>query len=373
MTTPSLTLDQVRHFRLERTGLIRPFASPEAAARALFGIQAQILPAAGLALWNRTEKLTHARFEELLYRRRSLVQLWGQRNTLHVYDVHDWPLLHGARAINRTWWERMAADEGNDLEDYRHHVITVAQALRERDSMGRSDLRALNLNLPEELYSSWGGIFADLVRHGYACHAGRQGNEGHFAHRERWAPELEWKPPDAESANTEIALRYFACYGPARAEDLAYWRGSTLGEARRWTAALGDSLAPVLVDGTTHLARREDLDNLLAQPNRSDNLPVRLLYRFDPCLLAHADRRWIVDDAVLDRVSVTAGHINGVVLHRGRAVATWRYDRKGKGIVVTVSPFKTLPRAVTDRLVRLSEGVARFFVVPLADVITEPA
>lgn len=373
MPTLHLTLDQVRRFRFERTGLIRPHDSPEAAARALFGIQAQILPAAGLALWNRTGKFTHSRFEEMLYRSRSLVQLWGQRGTLHVYDIHDWPLLHGARSSNLTWWERMAADDNHAMEDYRHRVSAVAQALRERESMGRSDLRALNLNLPEELYSPWGGIFADLVRHGYACHAGRVGNEGHFAHRERWAPDLAWNPPDAESANVEIALRYFACYGPARAEDLAHWRGSTLANTRRWIAALDEALVTVQVDGSPHLARRDDLDHLAALPDRSDSLPVRLLYRFDPCLLAHADRRWIVDDAVLDRVSVTAGHINGVVLHRGRAVATWRYDRKGKGIVVIVSPFKPLPRAVTDRLVRLSEGVARYFAAPLADVITETA
>ena len=62
-----VTLDQVRRFRLIRSGLLQPFADPETAAANLMGIQAQILPAAGVALWNRTRGLTHDRFERLLY------------------------------------------------------------------------------------------------------------------------------------------------------------------------------------------------------------------------------------------------------------------------------------------------------------------
>ena len=37
-----VALDQVRRYRLLRSGLITPFATPEAAASALAGVQAQI-------------------------------------------------------------------------------------------------------------------------------------------------------------------------------------------------------------------------------------------------------------------------------------------------------------------------------------------
>ena len=49
---------QITWFRLRRSGLVKPFTSPEAAVRSLAGVQAQILPAAGLATWNRTRRLT---------------------------------------------------------------------------------------------------------------------------------------------------------------------------------------------------------------------------------------------------------------------------------------------------------------------------
>ena len=69
-----LTQTQVRWFRLRRSGLVDPFDSPEAGARALAGVQAQILPAAALALWNRTNGLTYAQFNQLLYDQRILVK-----------------------------------------------------------------------------------------------------------------------------------------------------------------------------------------------------------------------------------------------------------------------------------------------------------
>ena len=41
------------------------------------------------------------------------------------------------------------------------------------------------------------------------------------------------------------------------------------------------------------------------------------------------------------------------------------------GLLITVSPFKRLPKAVSDRIPRHAEGVARFFALPLAEVRTE--
>jgi hypothetical protein len=372
-TPIALTLDQVRRFRMERSGLLTPFATPEEAASALVGIQAQILPAAGLALWNRTRTLDNVRFEEAIFTRRTLVKLWGQRGTLHLYPSGEWPLIHGARAVNRTWWERRAAQgvHGELDGNHRRMVEAVATALRTRESMGRTGLRALQLDLHEDFYSGWGGIFADVVRLGYACHAERVGGEGHFAHREVWLPDLKWNPPDPLEANLELVRRYLRTYGPATPSDLGYWRGEYVGPVRAWLNALRNETIPVQMDGEDALAHvddRETLEALAAMPKAADGLPVRMLYRFDPLLLAHRSRAWVVDADYHKRVARPAGHIEGVVLYRGKAVATWRYDRIPAGLQITVSPFKPLPKAVTGRIPRHSEGVARFFDLSLADV-----
>lgn len=363
---PVVTAEQARWFRFCRSGLATRFVTPEAVASALFGVQAQILPAAALALWNRAADLDEARFNELLYTERTLVKLWGQRGTLHLYASADWPLLHAARSINRTWWERQVGEEGQD--EHEAIIERVASLLRERETLGRSDLRAAQLELSDDHFSAWGGIFADLVRRGYACHAGRAGNEGRFAHRERWLPALDWRPPDADAANIEVMRRYFAAYGPATLHDFAYWRAVGVAQSRPWRQALAGDLAEVTVDGRPMLILRSDLPHLLAQPPARGDWPVRMLYRFDPYLLAHREKEWVVDPADYNRVWRPAGHIEGVVLVQGRAAATWRYDRTGKGLLITVSPFKQLPRYVASAIRKTAPRIANFFGLPLVDI-----
>ncbi len=366
---PQLTWEQVRHARIAASGLVAPFATPAEAAHALIGIQAQIEPAAAIALWNRTPKLTFAAFNDALYTQRTMVKLWGQRHTLHAYAATDWPLVCGARQANHTWWVRHAQENNYSYEEYLQKVEAIAAAMRDGESLGRTELRALNLDLHEDHYSGWGGVFSDLVRLGYACHVAREGGEGRFAHRANWLPNLEWNPPDAEHANRELVRRYFATYGPATPEDFAYWRGIAVTVARPWIAALGDELAPVQVEGKSLIARSDQLDALAALPTgAADALPVRMLFRFDPLLLGHKTREWVVAPAYHKRVARPAGHIEGVVLFRGMATAVWRYERKPAGLVVTVAPFKKLPAPVNKKLPKLAAGVATFFALPLADL-----
>jgi hypothetical protein len=363
-----ISAEQMRWFRLRRSGLVEPFATPENVTSTLFGVQAQILPAAGLALWNRTSGLTHQRFEELLYTERTLVKLWGQRGTLHLYTSADWPLLHAARSINLTWWERDLAKEADKLAGHELLLEKVADLLHRRESMGRNDLRAASLNIPEELFSAWGGIFADLVRRGYACHAGRVGNEGHFVHRERWLPNLVWNPPDADAANSEVLRRYLAAYGPSTGQDFSYWRSVSGEQTRRWLKRLEDQIEEVKVAGQTMLALRTNLETLVEQPPAVEAWPVRMLYRFDPLLLAHRDKQWVADAAHYKQIWRPAGHIEGIVLAVGCAVATWRYDRKGKGLVIAVMPFQPLPSYVQAAIYKIAPQISYFFGVPLEEV-----
>lgn len=359
---------QVRWFRLTRSGLVAPFATPELAASALGGVQSQILSAAGIALWNRTGgALTESDLDARLHDTRTLVKLWAQRGTLHLFPSSEWPLIHGARADRRSWWARRVAKYGSDEhERYEAIVARVIALLEARGTLGRSDLRAADFEVPEWLLSSWGGIFAELVGRGVACHAGQVGNEGRFAARTQWLPDLDWAPPPAESANIELARRYLRTYGPATAHDLAYWRGRGVGEARRWLGALGDEVVPVEVAGQAMLALRTDLSVLQAPPPPVEAWPVRLLGRFDPLLLGHKAKGWLVAPANYGQVWRPAGHIEGTLLLHGRIEGTWRYRRASRGLTITLVPFAPLPAAIHSAVAAEAERLATFFALPLA-------
>jgi hypothetical protein len=369
-----LSPEQVRWFRLRRSGLVDPFDSPEAAASAHVGIQAQILPAAGIALWNRVPGLTWEQVDNLIHEERTLIKLWGQRNTLHLYPSAEWPLVYAAFGHTDAEREQRLEGYGYDVQQYRAALEWMRAALRKRKTLGRSDLRAANLTMEDWYLSGWGGLFRDLVRCGEVCHAGALGNEARFAARDHWLPNLEWNPPTPGEANSEIVRRYLRVYGPATAHDLAYWRGIQVATVRGWLRLLQAEVTEVDVEGQKLLAHRDDLDALQETSPEREAWPVRLLYRFDPILLPHRDKTWIVDREHYTRVWRPAGHIEGTILEHGRVRGTWRYDRKGGGLVVTLNPFAPLPSHVLDAVETHAQGIAAFFGLPLAALnVEEPA
>jgi len=369
LSTAAATLDQVRWFRMRRSGLVDPFISPAEGAGILAGIQAQIHPAAGLALWNRTQGLTHAGYEHMLFADRALVKLWGQRGTLHAYASTDWPLICGMLAGSKSWWARSAA-RAERYNAYAALVERAAALLEEKQIIGRSALRAAGLTEEAEHLSPWGGIFADLVRHGYACHAARN-REGLFASRSSWLPGLAWNPPEQEAANVAMLRRYLHAYAPATLQDFKYWRGITRTDAQRWWAVVEPELAAVLVDGSEQFVLRGDLDELLGS---TDGLThdVRMLYRFDPLLLAHRDKRWLVPAAHHKQVFRVAGHIEGIILECGRAIATWHYIRKGRALIIAVEPFGHISQHVRNKVEYDAANIATYFDTPLQDIVEQP-
>jgi hypothetical protein len=360
-----ITPEQLRWFRLYNSGLIKPFASTEEAARALFGVQAQILPAAALSLWNRTPALSHERFETTLYQDRSLVKLWGQRGTLHLYDTNDWPLLFGATSERPSWFDRQAVS-ASAKRKYKAALEKAVALLEEHGAITRDGLRKQGIS--NDFLSSWGGIFANLVRRGLACHGPQEGGEGKLCARSHWSPNLTWKPPAAEAANVSITRRAIKTYGPISERDFAYWRGTSTKDAKRWFDLLRPELTQVEsgADGAQWIFT-EDLERLQEKAPDKEAWPIRVLYRFDPLLLAHKDKAWVVPQKHYNKVWRPAGHIEGVILEHGVAVATWRYERTATSLGFEVSPFSRLSKAAKETFWEKAEALATFFGLTLAD------
>jgi hypothetical protein len=119
-------------------------------------------------------------------------------------------------------------------------------------------------------------------------------------------------------------------------------------------------LVPVDVEGQTHYLFADDLAALTA-PVEAEAWPLHMLYRFDPLLLGHKEKGWIVPAAHYKRVWRPAGHIEGVVLVRGQAEATWRYARKGATLAIRVAPFGKLGKRVKNQVEKMALGVVDFF------------
>lgn len=369
-----ITPAQVHWFRLRRSGLVRPFSSPEETARRLIGVQAQLLPAADLAFWNRTANCSQGGLRAARLDQRSIVRLWGQRDTLHIYHADDWPLLHSAFEGRDTRSFRRLEESGA-FSEFRRMVRQIGKRLANGKPLSYRDVKSIKLaegiKRPPmtDKQAAWAAgyiVFRQLAREGVACHGPDNGNESSFVHRERWAPDIDWSPPPPEEAFADLAVRYLSTYGPAEDRDLAHWYGTTVTKARKWIASAGRRCCSIDVGGRTLWYCRGDLKEISAKPPPATKWPVRLLYRFDPIVLGTADKSWLIDEAEYKKVWRPSAHVEAVVLVGGRIAGTWRYDRKSKGLHVRVRPFSRLSGPVGREAEKQAEGIAGFLEMPLA-------
>ena len=362
-----ISVTQARWFRFRRSGLGEPFATPPETARRLLGVQAQMSAAADIAFFNRTagvspDSLAHARVEA-----RSVVRLWGQRHTLHLYAVDDWPLLCRVfRDRESVTTKRIA--KAALLTEFRRLVKRVERRVAAGERLTYRDARSKKL---ERILDTWAvgyATFRQLVRAGVVCHGPDDGVESTFVHRRLWLPDLPWTLPDADAAYVELTGRYFGTYGPATPGDLAFWCGTTVTNAKRRIAAAGGRIAEVTVDGHPAHCRTEDLEVVAEKPPPAGQWPVKLLHRFDPLLLGTKDKTWLIEPRYYKQVWRSAGHIDAVVLVGGRIAGTWRYDKQAKGLRITVKPFEPFSRRV-DRAVGIqASALARFMGLDLLEL-----
>lgn len=401
---PSLSLSACRRLRLQaqwlrppRTALPPGPASAVAVARALFGVQAQEASSAALALWHRTRDAGGApsttRAALLAWMAHpgggspsGLVRVHGQRGTLHAYDAADWPTVAGAYADRLS-----AARAGSRLTAAERRVVVAQQAKLAAMLAGGSTVSTADIGVgPAHI------TFVGVPLTGAGARVNVSGRTT-LAPRAVLAPGLPevWAPPPTAAAIATAVRRYFGAFAPATEADARYYLGLRAAESRAAVAALVDdgTLARVTVGGAEAEARAADADAAAADPEAAaadaalavgpsyvlaaaaaqaagvarppPPAPIcRLLGRFDPLVLGHVDKAWLVPPAYKGRVWSSGAHVAAVVLLHGRAVGTWKATVDGKaGVAVAVDTWrgKGVPPADAAAIRAEAEALAAGF------------
>jgi hypothetical protein len=369
MTHLSLSSEQLAWFRFQQSGILNPFANLKQCAENLVGLQAQIHPAAALAAAIRVKgPLSLADFDAQLWEHKQLVKIWGQRGTLHIYAQADWPLIQRVWS-GGSWWRKRFIEEGLGSEkDYDKLLKKVEKLAQTRASIGRTELR--EWGVPERLLSSWGGLFADLVYQGKLCHLPRLGNEGRFAHRQTWLPDFNWQLPPEKTAQKEIVLRYLQAYGPASIQDLAHWAGWRVSTSQaQWNALAADLIQIKVADQTLWGLGSQLAELELLAKQKKQAWPLILLPRFDPLVLAHKDKAWLIDNTRYKQVWQKAGHVEATLIQAGRMQGTWRYKRQKQALEITLWPFVKLTRQDKKEIEAQAQRLAYCFGLNQADCL----
>ena len=310
--------ERLRRLRLAAQRLIPATATADAAAaaRAVVGVQAQDVRAAGLALRSRVPGLRRADVDGC-----GLVRTWTVRGTVHLIDPSDRPWLHAAVGPgNRARFDAAMRQRGEyDLAARMlpdmiavlgERPLERAALLRELAARGHPGLgqRSINVLMP---WAASQGLVVGLA-------------DGRYRAAE---------PPaavDADLALATLAGRYLAGYGPAAPADLASWSGLPLGTARRALAALDHP---------------EAAGGLLALPGTLDAAappapPALLLAAFDPLMLGYRSREPVVAAGDDRRILPGGGMLRAAVLIDGRAAGTWALTAEGGRRTVRIDWFR---------------------------------
>jgi hypothetical protein len=285
------------------------------AARAVIGVQAQDVRAAGLALSSRVPGLRRAGVDGS-----GLVRTWTVRGTVHLIDAGDLPWLDAVLGPrNRERFDAEMRKRG-DYETATGMLDDLVAVLAERP-LDRA------------------GLLAELTRRGHPVLGQRSVNvlmpwaaaQGLVAGLAdgRYRAALPMPAVDADLALATLAGRYLAGYGPAAAADLAWWSGLPLTTARRALAALEHT---------------EAASGLLALPGTFDSAPppapsALLLAAFDTTMLGWRTREPLVAAADDRHVQHGGGMLRPVVLINGRAAGIWSLRPPAGRPTVTIDWF----------------------------------
>lgn len=173
---------------------------------------------------------------------------------------------------------------------------------------------------------------------GLFCYAPREENKARFVLTERWpGSPLPAVPP--VQARAELARRYVHCYGPSTSAHFAEWAGIAPSQADQAWALIKGELAAVDYAGQQTWLLKSDISGLRSPAAATG---VRFLPPHEP-LLQMRDRTTLIPDRSLHRKLWRFVGNPGILLADGAPVASWRSQKKGTTMNVTLEAFADIP------------------------------
>jgi hypothetical protein len=317
---------------------------PLEVARGLVALHATDPSSVYLAAWARMRDGDVAAVERALYDRRVLIRLLGMRRTVFVTPLDMAPVILAActgaiAARERRRLISWLAECGiaDDAEPWLKEVEEAAlRALAARGEATAAELAAddprfreqivLARGKPYEGRASVGSRVLFLLAADGRVVRGRP--VGSWASSQyRWSPLERWCPDGmaawaTEAAETELARRWLAAFGPGTAEDLRWWAGWSAGQVKRVLARLRP--AEVDLGGATGLVLPDDLEPAPAAEPWAALLPA-----LDPTPMGWSQREWFLGEHARKLFDRT-GNVGPTVWWDGRIVGGWAQRPDGE-------------------------------------------
>jgi len=342
--------------RMVNNGLHDPFAHPLECVTALAGIQSQFQQWAEISIMNRC--LPGLTMGELagFYLSHDIINLWGQRNTLHMYVQEDWnkvsdvylPVLSEKNHTHKRYpddFTHLMAQVGKQCSAHGHipkaKVLDMISERMQGRTSASDSFEYVFIN-----FCCLKGIFFGLPE--------KPGIKTFIGHKRIDAKPWQENKKRAGAALESLMLRYFQYYGPATLADFSHWSGLAQSISRKCLDSLKDRLEIYVHEGRDYFAYGD-------QGGKEAESEVLLLGKFDPLFVSYKHKDWIIPDELQKQVWRSAGWVEAVVLEGDKAIGTWRHTLKGRKMSMEISPFGKIKTASRKKVQHMAERLAVFW------------
>lgn len=198
-----------------------------------------------------------------------------------------------------------------------------------------------------------------IAMSGLICLGPREGKQQTFVLLDEWVPTT--KELSRSEALALLAERYFTGHGLATVQDLAWWAGITLSDAKQGVKAAQSRLIMEKIQGqeywgTEHL-------HVGAMEEESN---VYLLPGYDEYLLGYKDRSAVLSAEYGHHiVPGNNGVFKPIILIDSQIAGTWKRTIKNKGIDIEFSLF-TPQKEREEQIIEAAEKYCGYMGLPLA-------
>lgn len=350
---------------LARQGLLERLPQPiREVVESTGAMQGQAWSALPVGLWSRMSSFApHELYAALASR--ELCWGIGIRGTLHLVSARE----HPAYAVVSTegWtgsWHRAIEETTPGMHELRAALLDFAAEPRTNaeiydfaESWVAEHADAID---PRELEAQRKLKWRPIYRWAALIRVPKDGNWGPKAPPDHLAapvPPGSRAAPSAEEGSVEVIRRHLRAFGPAAAEDVAFWVGLRTPRVRDALERCADELL-ILTDEVGRTLY--DLPHA-PRPDPDIPAPPRILGAFDSTLLAYAaaHRSRIIPDDLRGVVYQKANlQVRPTFLIDGRVAGTWSIEVKRKEATLALVPATKLKRSDRSALEAEAEGLA---------------
>jgi len=219
-------------------------------------------------------------------------------------------------------------------------------------------------------------LLMDVELDGVICSGPRQGKQFTYMLMEERVPRIEYL--DKEAAVAAIAHRYFMSRGPATLQDLCWWSGLSVADAKKGIEMNKKHLTSEVANGQAYWFSNDIAPSGRPSPTRpfppakppSPTKPpssVHLLPAFDEYTVSYKDRSDVLQQA--HHKQSGNGIFKPTIIINGQVAGNWKRTVNKEGVQIELQPFTELTPTSRRLINKAAEKYARFVGKPLVSLI----